>query len=249
MNGSALIGAAAAVASIERNGDMEALRDAVRRFVGPLGYDRFVLYTAPPPGEGIVEQLLWLEGDWFGGGRTVTPETYLARCPVNRHVLETDRPFFWTKTGDAKHETYRVVPRPNGAGIHGLQVPVFGHIGLIGAMSFGGTTIDSSVETRLALSLVAVAAFHTARRFAGPGVVASIPQLSPRELEVARWIASGRRQADVALLLGLSERTIENHLRRIRNRLGVASTAQAVHVLVRAGALGSQRTVAIKESS
>ena len=45
------------------------------------------------------EELLWMEGDWFGDGSAVTPETYLARCPVNRHVLETDSPFFWTKTG------------------------------------------------------------------------------------------------------------------------------------------------------
>ena len=50
-----------------------------------------------------------------------------------------------------------------------------------------------------------------------------------------RWIASGRRQADVALQLKLSERTIEGHLRRIRSRLGAASTAQAVYLLVRAG--------------
>ncbi len=127
-------------------------------------------------------------------------------------------------------------------------MPVFGHVGLIGAMSFGGTAVDSSVEARLALSLVAVAAFHAARRFSGPTAVASIPQLSARELEVARWIASGRRQADLALLLGLSERTIENHLRRIRKRLGIASTAQAVHVLVRAGALEPQGTIPMQES-
>ncbi|MEI9402684.1 helix-turn-helix domain-containing protein [Mesorhizobium argentiipisi] len=42
-----------------------------------------------------------------------------------------------------------------------------------------------------------------------------------------RWIAAGRRQVDIAATLGLSERTVENHLRRIRLRLGVATTAQA----------------------
>ena len=237
MHGAVLGGASATVAAIERSDDAAALHQAVRTFAAPLGYDRFVLYTAPPPGDGIVEQLLWLEGDWFGDGGQVTPEAYLARCPVNRHVLETDRPFFWTKTGTTAQETYRVVARPHGPGVHGLQVPVFGHAGLVGAMSFGGTAIDSGIEARLALSLVAVAAFHAARRMAGPVNPAAVPHLSARELEVVRWIASGRRQADVALLLGLSERTIENHLRRIRNRLGVTSTAQAVHVMVRAGAL------------
>ena len=239
MGRSALNGAVAAIAAIERSADMDALRENVRVFAGPLGYDRFVLYTAPPPGEGpedgLVEDLLWVEGDWLHGSK-LEPKAYLARCPVNRHVLETDRPFFWTKTGGPGRETYHV-GQPHGAGVHGLQVPVFGPVGLVGAMSFGGTAIDSSIEARSALTLIALAAFQSAQQLVGPVTPAAMPRLSRRELEVIRWIASGRRQADVALLLDLSERTIENHLRRIRNRLSAASTAQAVHLLVRAGEL------------
>lgn len=231
--------AAEAVAAIERSTEMDALREIVRVFARRLGYDRFVLYTAPPPDDGpedgIVDYLLWVEGDWFGGSK-LDPKIYLARCPVNRHVLETDRPFFWTKTGAPGRDNYRV-GQPYGPGVHGLQVPVYGPVGLVGAMSFGGTAIDSTIEARLALTLVAVTAFQSARRLAGPIAPAAMPRLSGRELEVIRWIASGHRQAEVALLLDLSERTVENHLRRIRNRLNAASTAQAVHLLVRAGEL------------
>ncbi len=225
------------IVAIERSADMDALCRSVRTFAGPLGYDRFILYAAPLFGDDIVDELLWMEGEWVGEGSELDPETYLARCPVNRHVLETDHPFFWTKTGEPGQDAYRIVPRPRGPGLHGLQVPVFGHAGLIGAMSFGGTAIDSSVETRLALTLIATTAFHVAQRLIGPGEPASMPHLSDRELQVMRWVASGRRQADIALMLGLSERTIENHLRRIRKRLGATSTAQAMHLVVRAGSL------------
>lgn len=228
---------AATIVAIERGTDMDALRRSVRAFAGPLGYDRFILYAAPLSGDGLVEQLLWMEGNWVSEGSEFDPETYLARCPVNRHVLETDHPFFWTKTGEPGHDAYRIVRRPSGSGIHGLQVPVFGHAGLIGAMSFGGTAIDSTVDTRSALTLVAIAAFYAAQRLASPNAPTPIPHLSDRELEVMRWVASGRRQVDIALMLGLSERTIENHLRRIRKRLGATSTAQAMHLVVRAGSL------------
>ena len=239
MSGPALGVVASSVAEIERSADMDALRGSVRAFAGPLGYDSFILYTAPPPSDGaddVIKDLLWVEGDWFGD-REMEPKAYLARCPVNRHVLETDRPFFWTKTGGLGRESYRVGP-PRGTGMHGLQVPVFGSAGLVGAMSFGGNAINSSVEARLGLTLVAVAAFQAAQRLTGP-TMPVVPRLSKRELEVIRWIASGRRQADVALLLKLSERTIKGHLRRIRNRLGATSTAQVVHLLVRAGHLKS----------
>ena len=237
MGGTGSSGLAATIVAIEHGADMDALCRSVRAFAGPLGYDRFILYAAPHSGEGIVEQLLWIEGDWVGEGSGIDPEAYLARCPVNRHVLETDHPFFWTKTGEPGHEAYRVARRQSEPGVHGLQVPVFGHAGLIGAMSFGGTAINSTVDTRSALTLIAGAAFHAAQRLAGPAVSASVPHLSDRERQVMRWVASGRRQADIALMLGLSDRTIENHLRRIRKRLGATSTAQAMHLVVRAGVL------------
>ncbi len=87
MSGAALAGAAAAVAAIEHSMDAETLHATVRAYAAPFGYGRFVIYTAPPPGDGAVDRILWLEGDWFGNGHRVNAATYLARCPFNRHVL------------------------------------------------------------------------------------------------------------------------------------------------------------------
>jgi DNA-binding CsgD family transcriptional regulator len=50
-----------------------------------------------------------------------------------------------------------------------------------------------------------------------------------------RTLLAGRRQVEIAATLGLSERTVENHLRRIRKRLGVATTARAIRVAIRNG--------------
>ena len=76
---------------------------------------------------------------------------------------------------------------------------------------------------------------YAVQRLAGPSVLTSMPRLSGRELQVMRSVASGRRQTDIALMLGLSEPTVENHLRRIRKRLGATSTAQAMQLVVRSG--------------
>jgi predicted ATPase/DNA-binding CsgD family transcriptional regulator len=50
--------------------------------------------------------------------------------------------------------------------------------------------------------------------------------LSPRELEVARLIAEGLRDRDVAERLFLSVRTIEKHVEHIRDKLGLQSRAE-----------------------
>ena len=62
-------------------------------------------------------------------------------------------------------------------------------------------------------------------------------RLSDREREVLGLIAAGRRQAEIATSLGISGRTVENHLRNIRQRIGVKTTAQAVQAAIRLGEL------------
>lgn len=223
------------IAKIEHSETLEAVQDIVRAFVKPWGYDRFVLYSATPTREGVIDHLFWVEGDWFGDGSTIDKATYLRRCPITQHSLSSDEAFFWTKSGRRGEETYRVVPLPRGTGIHGLQVPIFGQHGLKGAMSFGGRRIESTLAVKLALTLVATACLKVTQKLGLAEASQTSAQLSKREREVLQWVASGHRQNDIALTLGLSERTIENHLRRIRHRLGTPTTAGAVKTAINTG--------------
>ena len=51
-------------------------------------------------------------------------------------------------------------------------------------------------------------------------------RLTPQELSVARLVASGLSNREVASELVLSVRTVESHLTRIYSKLGVSSRAQ-----------------------
>lgn len=213
---------------------LDAVQTIVCRLAAPLGYDRVLVFATTAQSDPIVDRIYWVEGDWFGDGSAVDAETYQRRCPVAQHILTARGPFFWIKTED---HSYRVVRKPTGTGIKGFQVPIYGPIGLEGAASFGGLRIDSAPRTLILLELVAAAAFRRCRLLL-EGAAHALPRtLSAREREVLGWVASGRKHGEIAETLGISERTVENHLRNIRQRIGVKTTSQAVQTAIRLGEL------------
>jgi DNA-binding NarL/FixJ family response regulator len=59
--------------------------------------------------------------------------------------------------------------------------------------------------------------------------------LTPREAEVLSWVAQGKGNADIAILLGMTERTAKQHLSACFTKMGVesrtAATLEALRVL------------------
>ena len=64
------------------------------------------------------------------------------------------------------------------------------------------------------------------------------PPLSSRELEVLRAAARGERSKEIAIALGITERTVKAHLTNIYAKLGVDSRAAAIAVASQHGILG-----------
>jgi ATP/maltotriose-dependent transcriptional regulator MalT len=69
------------------------------------------------------------------------------------------------------------------------------------------------------------------RRARGAAGARASGALSPRELEVATLVAEGKRNREVAAALFLSEKTVESHLARIYDKLGVRSRAALATIL------------------
>ncbi len=58
--------------------------------------------------------------------------------------------------------------------------------------------------------------------------------LSEREAEVLAWVAEGKTNPEIAAILGLSPRTVGNHLARIYARLGVETRTAAARIALTA---------------
>lgn len=65
--------------------------------------------------------------------------------------------------------------------------------------------------------------------------VSALEQLSDRELDVLRLVASGMENAEIAAELNISPRTAKNHVSNILTKLGLPSRVQAAVYAVRQG--------------
>jgi DNA-binding CsgD family transcriptional regulator len=75
------------------------------------------------------------------------------------------------------------------------------------------------------------------RRFLGLAPLRSVPgtSVTRRQYEVAQLVAQGLTNRDIAGRLGISERSAESHVERIRARLGFRSRSQIAAWVVAGG--------------
>jgi len=64
---------------------------------------------------------------------------------------------------------------------------------------------------------------------------ATQPTLTPREVQVMELVSDGRRNKEIAVLLGISEETVQVHLKNIFAKLKVGERTAAVNVAIRRG--------------
>jgi DNA-binding CsgD family transcriptional regulator len=62
-------------------------------------------------------------------------------------------------------------------------------------------------------------------------------RLTRREAEVLHWVAEGKTNEEIGMLLGLSPRTVSKHLEHIYDKLGVRTRTEAVRLVVERGLL------------
>ncbi len=61
--------------------------------------------------------------------------------------------------------------------------------------------------------------------------------LSPRELEVIRWLALGKSVSDIGAILGISDFTVRTHIQRLINKLEATNRSHAVARAIQAGVI------------
>ncbi|PCK76936.1 helix-turn-helix transcriptional regulator [Rhizobium sophoriradicis] len=110
----------------------------------------------------------------------------------------------------------------------GISVPMHGPDSSFAIMSFAQPSeceFDNRTITYLQL---AAAHFHLKiARLANSSGIASAPNLSPREKECIFWVARGKSSWDIGIILGISDNTVNFHVKNAMRKLDVTSRTVA----------------------
>lgn len=90
---------------------------------------------------------------------------------------------------------------------------------------------DASVSDLLLLASRHIILAHRSAQFLGElqPAEARATRLTRREREVFHWMGEGKRNGEIALILGCSARTVEKHVENILRKTGAETRGAAVH--------------------
>lgn len=223
--------------ALEVGGDERELRLALRHFTRAAGMKRFAFMSVSGDASRIFTDL---PADWEDRYHA---EDYVRIDPVVRHAKRSHKPFAWTlpALSNADREERRFCREIGEVGVvSGVTVPMqagFGRTAMLSFMTNEESTPEIDVKVlHRAVPAVAYTHLHTTpTSFVETQRPAQI--LTPRELACVMWTSLGKKKAEIALMYGLSEKTVRFHLENARSKLNASNAPHMVRLAFEAGVI------------
>jgi LuxR family quorum-sensing system transcriptional regulator CciR len=169
--------------------------------------------------------------------------------PVLRYCPLSGMPFEWTELmgtvppGGVQHAILEAAAREGVQ--HGFTVPINvpGEPGY--SCSFACRAYcPMPFDRRQCAWVVGSYAIAAARRLRGyPAAACNAPHLSPRELDCLRWVAAGKQDPEIAIILGVGLATVRTYVAALRRKFDVVSRTQLPACALRAGLIGYEDAI------
>lgn len=161
---------------------------------------------------------------------------YLQISPVGLLARRSFVPVRWTRetwVNDPDPRAREVMQVVASFGFHeGCVIPVRGPYGLEADVSLAGEKIAIDDDDGPFVHCLAYYGFVRLRRLlAVPR--RHRPSLTPRDRDVLVLSARGKSTAEIAIAMGIAERTVEEHVRHACRRLGARNRTHAVAIAIR----------------
>jgi len=225
---------------------LNAVGNIFRLTIANEGYSSSACRLLLPTNVGV--QLHHLFRNWPKRWAEISDERdFGIRSPVLAQARRRVAPFTWGEIGarrglpSAEKEFWGLVRECGWT--NGFAVPVHGPQGYFSYIGMGTRErdLDLSTERRGWLYMTAILAHercHALYDIFTPNEQQTA--LSERELECMRWVADGKTDWEIGMILKISEATARFHVDRARGKLHAVTRPQAVARLVARGLLQPQ---------
>jgi len=216
----------------------EALLDGLKSRLKAFGVSSLSVNLIHMPGQPVNPHALMGE-HWQHWSRHYVRKGYGASDPAVRLLKAHARPFAWSEAlaqfRCPSAETVMDACFEHTGCREGFVVPVRDADGAVLTAAFSGLEVELSPEVRGALHL---AGYYFALR--GREIVQGIvlePDclLSARQIDCLRWVQAGKTDTEIGMLLGISPRTVHNHLEKAKTVFNTPKRAVAAFEAWRRG--------------
>lgn len=224
-------------AALTRLGSQDELAAATVGASGHFGLHTVMAGAVFVRGDAIDARFYF--GNWPGPWRELYPRDILGADPLVAEARRRMAPFTWTELEaerDLSPEMCAALATTREHGWRdGFAVPIHGPGGYTALVSFAGGELALALADRALLLAIAHVAHHHSRQI-GSGQQ-STPKLSAREVQVMRWVASGKTDWEIGRILNISESTAHFHVEQVKRKLGARSRGQAASLMILDGKL------------
>jgi len=225
-----------AVAGICAAGDKQELHAAIYAAIRSLGFDSYNLgCEKPAKREFMTNPTLtnWSYDDLVAYER----DGWTGKDPLLAYAATGGRPLYWDVWTWQRQQRPDYLEYVKSAGLFsGVTVPIEAKGPAVSALTLLSWT-DRKHDPDVAQAASIIGMVATARA-AALGLTAGLSlgdgsrlrSLSSLQREILKWIAAGKSNSEIALIVGQSKRSIDYHVIEILKKLGVNSRVQAAAI-------------------
>lgn len=223
------------VEHLDRLSSTGEVMDAMRRALGPFGFEYFSFFTLPHLGQALEDVRLAIRMP-PGLQEIVHKEQYIRISPAVRHCRRTVHPFAWKSAPYDREREPRaaefVAVMTEFGLANGIAVPIPSPTGCEGMAWLAGQRPEVTACNMPLIHLMALYAFDRIRSLVNR-MPSAKPDLTAREREVLTWVAMGKFAWEIGEILGIAKRTVDEHTQTAMHKLGAVNRTQAVALALR----------------
>jgi DNA-binding CsgD family transcriptional regulator len=197
----------------------------LKTFVERFGVTHISIFDkAPADGTGLGERLFSDGGIDFGDSHPTAPNPLVLAALQSRRPVAASELLGHGLVLGRWQESFRFIAKQGDA----LAIPIVGEAGTEGLAILSGPIERLNAMACSLLQIAVHLAFKRATQLNTEPAPEMHSTLSARQTECLGWVAQGKTDPEIGIILGVSPRTVRFHLDKAKDKLKVMTRVQAV---------------------